>query len=460
MAEFVDDLGILGGASAPTPPPTRVLSPRPSVSRETAAGGFVDDLGLFGAKQEAAPPVETTESKPVTLIPNPDEKIGGAMTPIQSRFEALKAEAGPRGSTFAGRLVPQGSQETAEEVLKKTPLHELEAGGLAATGAMDLAAGLAMSGGIVQAVAHPLRTAEAVAGAIRAIPGLAEKYPAFVDKIGNALVERIPKYFRSSRGIPMEAREAGWQRQADISNGIENAVTLGTQLKQDLTRGERMRAEQLLRPSGPGARMPIKGADGNWIDPDFEMRITPGTPPQIASAARGARNAFLDVQQELMDLGRLSPETVERYRQRIGIYYPRMLGIHEFPLGVDEKAVIPFGQPVRAGSDRLKMRGERIEVDIPDMVNEMKQVERALGPESEFRREFRAAAKPLTQRRQRLESEDVTSQSKTSSSTTDTQTSTTVDQTGPTTDIPLSGVGAEAGGNDPGRAPDPRHDPR
>ena len=270
---------------------------------------------------------------PVTLETAP-------MTPIQSRFEALKAEAGPRGSTFAGRLVPQGSQETAEQVLQKTPLHELEAGGLAATGAMDLAAGLAMSGGIVQAVAHPLRTAEAVAGAIRAIPGLAEKYPAFVDRIGNALVERIPKYFRSSRGIPMEAREAAWQRQADISNGIEHAVTLGTQLKQDLTRGERMRAEQLLRPSGPGAREPIKGADGKWIDPDFEMRISGATQPRRArhrqagrasiaetvAAARGARNAFLDVQQELKDLGRLSPETIESYRQRIGIYYPRMFG--------------------------------------------------------------------------------------------------------------------------------------
>ena len=322
MAEFVDDLGILGGASAPTPPPARVLSPRPSVSRDTAPGGFVDDMGLFG--KPAAPPVETalpTEvGKPV--IRNPDQTvstektitveadgkhyliptiIGGKevsqaeavkqwnagkntavgvydtadqaetaaqarskwigvsletapMTPIQSRFEALKAEAGPRGSTFAGRLVPQGSQETAEQVLQKTPLHELEAGGLAATGAMDLAAGLALGAGVTQAVAHPLRTAEAVAGAIRSIPGLAEKYPAFVDKIGNALVERIPKYFRSSRGIPMEAREAAWQRQADISNGIEQGVTLGTQLKQDLTRGERMRAEQLLRPSGPGAR--------------------------------------------------------------------------------------------------------------------------------------------------------------------------------------------------------------
>ena len=105
--------------------------------------------------------------------------------------------------------------------------------------------------------------------------------------------------------------------------------------------------------------------------------------------------------------------------------------------------MIPFGQPVRAGSDRLKMRGERIEVDIPDMVNEMKQVERALGPESEFRREFRQAAKPLTQRRQRLESEDITSQSKTTSSTTDSQTSTTMDQVAPDTQIPLSGVGAK-----------------
>ena len=101
--------------------------------------------------------------------------------------------------------------------------------------------------------------------------------------------------------------------------------------------------------------------------------------------------------------------------------------------------MIPFGQPVRAGSDRLKMRGERIEVEIPDLVNEMKQVERALGPESEFRREFRQAAKPLTQRRQRLESEETLSQSKTTSSTTDTQTSTSTTSSTPGTDIPLSG---------------------
>ena len=419
MAEFVDDLGILGGASAPTPPPARVLSPRPSVSRETAPGGFVDDLGLFG-KPQAGPPVETalpTEiGKPV--IQNPDQTvstektitveadgkhyliptiIGGkevsqdeavkqwnagkntavgvydtaeqAETAAQQRSNAIgerlrQKEPGPQTLTETaidygkrtyrrmqesaqsiydipknvgeaivggerGRLVPAleavggvgnllggallaplgaATEEAATPYVSEENARRI--GGLSELAVPIGAAKAAQMGKMVmpagafgdvlgQALNVPKRALEnQVEGAIKAIPGLAEKYPAFVDRIGNALVERIPKYFRSSRGIPMEAREAAWQRQADISNGIENAVSLGTQLKQDLTRGERMRAEQLLRPSGPGARMPIKGADGKWIDPDFEMRITPGTPPEIASAARGARNAFLDVQQE------------------------------------------------------------------------------------------------------------------------------------------------------------------
>lgn len=52
------------------------------------------------------------------------------MNPLDALIQALSAAAGPRGSTFAGRVIPQGAQPTAKEALAQLPTESPDAEGM------------------------------------------------------------------------------------------------------------------------------------------------------------------------------------------------------------------------------------------------------------------------------------------------------------------------------------------
>jgi hypothetical protein len=366
-------------------------------------------VGVFGSADEAeqAARARSTSIGDAVAV----DRMLKEQPTMQTRFEELQKTAGPRGFTYAGRLVTDPT-ERPEKVLERVPLGEMEAGGLAATGTMDLAAGLALGKGAAALALHPR---QAVTGALQAIPGIAEKYRNTVDKMGHAIVERMPKALRAGRGTPIEFREARAQMEADIANGIEQAVTLGSRLKVDLTPAERLRADQLLRGG----------------------ITTPGTPPQVSAAVAPVRAEIDRIQKELVSLGRLAPETVERFEENFGPYLARLYSSKEF---VGRDAVIPFPQPVRAGTDRLKMRGERVEVEIPDLQDEMKAVSRQLGPESEFRSEFRSAAKELGHKGKTTETTVKDTETTLGQERTTKTESKATPSEGEFTEVPLSGV--------------------
>src|SRR3990167_2638337 len=96
---------------------------------------------------------------------------------------------------------------------------------------------------------------------------------------------------------------------------------------------------------------------------------------------------------------------------------------------------------MRAGTERLKMRGEHVEVEIPQLEKEMDAVARLLGPEAEFRREFRKAARDLAKRRETVTSEKTTERVLGEQRTVRAE-ATTEGGEGEFTQVPLSGVAA------------------
>lgn len=284
---------------------------------------------------------------------------------------------------------------------------ELEAGGFATTGTLDLRAGIALGALTMRAPSTILQ------GVRNIIPTISAKWGGLVDAVGEKLMARVPKVFRAGRGAPIEFREGRAQMEADIANGIEKAIELGTPLKRDLSLSERLRAEQILRGSITTAK----------------------TPEKVVKVTAPIRAELDNIQKELLELGRLSPETIERFQNNFGPYFARLYATKEF---VEKGAIIPWRQPVRAGTERLKMRGERVEVEIPSLEKEMDQIARLLGPETEFRREFRNAARELAKRRETITTEKVTENVLSEERTTTTQT--TAGTAGEATEIPLSGV--------------------
>src|SRR3990167_6949014 len=87
-------------------------------------------------------------------------------TPAELQFAAdvvmqLRKQAGPRGFTYAGRVVTS-PEESPQDILSRVPLGELEAGGQTAMGPQNLAFGLALGRGATNILRHPVQTAQAV----------------------------------------------------------------------------------------------------------------------------------------------------------------------------------------------------------------------------------------------------------------------------------------------------------
>lgn len=329
------------------------------------------------------------------------------------RYGELGKTAGARGFTFAGRVV-KDPREAPEQVLKRTPIGELESGARAVTAPLDLAAGLGLAKAATMVAANPRSS---VTGLVTMVKKFPEKWRDFWQNIGENITTNIPKPLRAGRGTPLEFREARFQMEADIANRVEQAVDLGRNLGRDLTMAERLRADQLLRGS----------------------IVTAKTPQKLVAATAPVRKAIDEIQKELIELGRLSPETVERFQENFGPYLARLYATKEF---VPPNPVIPWSKPTRAGTERLSTRGTRVEIEIPSFEQEMKTVARQLGPESEFRREFRNRARELAKRRTTTsttaEREEVLGEQRTTDKTTSTE-----GAPGEFTKVPLSGVSAK-----------------
>jgi len=217
---------------------------------------------------------------------------------------------------------------------------------------------------------RPDKTAKAVTSeAAKSLPGLQARYEALIDRIGQAILSKVPKVFRAGRGTPVEFRESKALLEADIANGIEKAIELGTVLKRELTAAERLRADQILRGS----------------------IITERTSERIVKAVQPVRAELDRLQQELISSGKISPETVERFQQNFGPYFARLYASKEFK---ETSRILSSSAPLRAGTPRLKTRGERIQVIIPDLNKTIAEVEATLG-KTTFKQEFTQALKQV-----------------------------------------------------------------
>jgi hypothetical protein len=346
-----------------------------------------------------------------------------AFAPFQTPFEQLRARAverpdiakpGEKPFTFAGRVVKPG--ETPEEVLKRQPLAELEAGGRALPGGVgELALGLGLSKAAVAGAAAPKQSAAAIGQFVRNVPG---RWRDFWQNIGENILSKTPSVFRAGRGIEYPFREAKFQMEADAANRLEQAVALGRNLKKDLSLGERLRADQLLRGATSREERIVMGEarqrvkftpDAKAYQADLDKAADQILAEKIANktatkeqiilaGVRPIRRAIDEIQDELIKLGRLSPETVERFQENFGPYLARLYTAKEF---APQNPVFSVrGRPLRAGTQRLMTRGERVEVEIPSFEEEMNRVARLIGPEAEFRREFRKRAGELAKRRE------------------------------------------------------------
>src|SRR5512145_428820 len=215
-------------------------------------------------------PPNTEWEDPIGVLNTWEDPIGVLKKP----YEQLKAKAGKRGFTYAGRLVTDPT-ETPEQVLKRTPLGELESGGRAVTAPLDLAAGVGLSKLAVGAMASPRQTGRSVVEAFKRAPGA---WRDFWQNIGENITSKVPGYFRAGRGTPLEFREARFQMESDIANRMEQAVSLGKQLTTGLSTTERLRADQLLRGS----------------------IVTGKTPEKIVAATQSMRGVIDEIQDKLV----------------------------------------------------------------------------------------------------------------------------------------------------------------
>lgn len=69
---------------------------------------------------------------------------------LEDLVRQLQAQAGSRGSTFAGRLMPQGDNQSVGDVLSKPPIQELESAGAIDLDAIKSLGGLMAGGGIIK----------------------------------------------------------------------------------------------------------------------------------------------------------------------------------------------------------------------------------------------------------------------------------------------------------------------
>jgi len=211
--------------------------------------------------------------------------------------------------------------------------------------------------------------------------GYRGKYEAFVDKVGEAFKVGVKKLggetLLAGRGTPKEFREANAHRLAVEQNTIEDALNLGTRLKRELTRSERLRVDQILRGSistaskSEGAATKL-GASQAKTDP----------------LAREARAQLDDMQQKLIEGEVLTPEIVERFQGFFGPYLTRRYASKEF---VRTGGVLTRVRPLRQGQDPdLLERGTRLDIVIPDLNKELKAMD-ALVSKTGFKAEFQAA---------------------------------------------------------------------
>jgi hypothetical protein len=109
---------------------------------------------------------------------------------------------------------------------------------------------------------------------------------------------------------------------------------------------------------------------------------------KIRRIALPVRKAFDDLERELLEVGKLSPETIARFEEQSGVYFPRLYASKEF--APKAARVVTRTPPIRSGTPRLLERGERIDVEIPDLNKLVVEVERGLG-KTRFLKEFRRA---------------------------------------------------------------------
>jgi len=171
------------------------------------------------------------------------------------------------------------------------------------------------------------------------VAGLSPKWEKAVDRLGQHILSKTPRWLRAGGGTPKEFREMKANLAAALNNEIEIAIELGSKLALGLSHAERLRADQILRGS----------------------IVTAKTPPKIVGPTIDARAHIDRLQEELVKLGHLSPETVERASRNFGPYFARL---YEFRK-TRKSPIIATGK-LRLGTSRLKARGERITVNIPE----------------------------------------------------------------------------------------------
>lgn len=275
--------------------------------------------------------LKTAPSRFERFISSAKESVVG---PFRRDVEALKEGR----QAFPGGPIVEAGLGVVETLFRS--IRETTAGGLSSVGVPEREA--EKVGELAQFVPLPgTKTALGlVSSASRSIPAFTARYEKAVDAIGQQILKRTPKVFRAGRGAPQAFRDTVSQRQADIANGIENAFELGSNLTRDFTAAERLRADQILRGG----------------------LITDKTPTKIVAATKAVRAELNGLQRELIELGKLKPETVERFQKNFGPYFARLFAAKEF---VPTEAVIRgAGKKLRAGTPRLSTRGERIEVNL------------------------------------------------------------------------------------------------
>jgi len=439
MAQFelIDDAGLLEDPNRPTAgkvPPTG--SER--VNQPTRQFEFIDDAGLLGEGATKSPqqPIGATpvkaEAQLIERLKEPEEpqSLGQQGLDLLKRAKQYAwdepAESAQRGfeqlgeGKFlrgTGNLALSGIQAFGAPVRFAfgDPARNLmkEAGGgetaqyLAGMGG-EIAGGFGVSGLLRNLPGIGVRIASEILG-------FGPQWRESVDDLGHEIVSRMPKWFRAGRGTPKQFREARAQMEAEIANSVEKAIELGSKLKGKLSPAEKLRADQLLRGG-----------------------ITTGqTPAAVAEGVKPIRVELDRIQDELLELGRLAPETVEKFQEHFGAYLARLYQTKEF---IPRTPIVVRGtKPIRAGSERLMMRGERISVEIPSLEDEMNRLARLLGPEAEFRRTFRGEARALrslkkTTKTEVKEERVISGEPKTVTETV------TEGMQGETTQIPLSGA--------------------
>ena len=388
MAEFIDDANVLGeGRSgfvddAGLLGPTEISKPRPHIGQRMkrrfleafeAGKGIPEGTrklivpregesrieGGFQILRAITSPIEAVTS---TLIGAPVEealggglgleeetaRIGGTLAEfavplgLAKAGQAGKLTSGPAARATRSALgipepVPRGTMRRGEAEAFIRSADETQRKALGHKALRRLGRGDEI---IDSRTINQEQLSEMATSAADTQTGFIAKYRQAVDAIAQKISKARPKVFQAGRGTELEFRETRAQMEADIANGVDQALSLGTGLKNELTISQKLRADQILRGS----------------------IIGDATPTRVVKLTEPVRAELDLLQKELTDLGRLSPETTERFQQTFGPYFARLYASKEL---VEKSAVIPSPNPLRAGTPRLKTRGERITVELP-----------------------------------------------------------------------------------------------